>query len=608
MIQPAIVALGGPPNTRFVGISHPIRLDPRSLEAIETDLRTAHRQGARAVWLAGGEPLMRQDLHKILRSCLDRRLVPAILTNGRMLVYAKIRQLIDRAKVGALRIELHGPRDVHDRLVGVAGAFDQTVEGLRALLIDASRSLHIEVACTVLAENLPSLTQWVDEIATLPRRIPLTFRFVAPLILEDSAQWPRSEQVIEHLGDALRNAQRSGADLATAWEGFAPCLLSDHASSRDDSLRQHALVLGPREATAPFPLEDADCRTFPLPCQDCIHQPTCPGAPHNLLVFEGESGLRPTRSLRANSFNFELVQSIHPFHLQPGACTAQTIKARTTPARTVFLVDDSNASLYESPTSDFTDSEIAYVKDEVEQVYIDIEPGASLTDFIHGVKRTRFDPVCASCPDRPRCGGAMRIDPSPPFEREERWLSKEVSRLRGRVLDVGCGDSLYRDQLRTLIESGAIEYHALDPDDTALERLKAEVPGIFHRSEIENFHFEPGYFDYVLVLRSLNHFKDIAKSFEVISTVLRVQGQMVLCDSPPFAMLRTPRQVSYADEHAPVGHEHYRNWTSHQVVEFLKRYPFRVDVHRPVSVHTSNEWILKVMRMTNTGDCGPERS
>ncbi|HQB46871.1 MAG TPA: methyltransferase, partial [Polyangiaceae bacterium] len=154
----------------------------------------------------------------------------------------------------------------------------------------------------------------------------------------------------------------------------------------------------------------------------------------------------------------------------------------------------------------------------------------------------------------------------------------------------------------------AIEYHALDPDDTALERLKAEVPGIFHRSEIENFHFEPGYFDYVLVLRSLNHFKDIAKSFEVISTVLRVQGQMVLCDSPPFAMLRTPRQVSYADEHAPVGHEHYRNWTSHQVVEFLKRYPFRVDVHRPVSVHTSNEWILKVMRMTNTGDCGPERS
>ncbi|HQK21193.1 MAG TPA: radical SAM protein, partial [Polyangiaceae bacterium] len=199
MIQPAIVALGGPPNTRFVGISHPIRLDPRSLEAIETDLRTAHRQGARAVWLAGGEPLMRQDLHKILRSCLDRRLVPAILTNGRMLVYAKIRQLIDRAKVGALRIELHGPRDVHDRLVGVAGAFDQTVEGLRALLIDASRSLHIEVACTVLAENLPSLTQWVDEIATLPRRIPLTFRFVAPLILEDSAQWPRSEQVIEHL-------------------------------------------------------------------------------------------------------------------------------------------------------------------------------------------------------------------------------------------------------------------------------------------------------------------------------------------------------------------------------------------------------------------------
>jgi hypothetical protein len=91
------------------------------------------------------------------------------------------------------------------------------------------------------------------------------------------------------------------------------------------------------------------------------------------------------------------------------------------------------------------------------------------------------------------------------------------------------------------------------------------------------------------------------KAFSVITKITRPQSQMVLCDSPPFGMLRTHAQVQYADRNAPVGHEHYRNWTSYQVVDFLKRFPFRIDVHRPVSNQTSNQWILKLMRLPDSG-------
>jgi SAM-dependent methyltransferase len=594
----AVLRIGGRSNTRYVGLNQPAGPE-RTLDDISADLLEARRLGARTLLLAGGEPLVRKDVPRILQTVIEHRLVPAIATNGRMLVYEKIRQLILRAKTGYLRVELHGPNArVHDELVGVAGAFDQTLEGLRNLLIDGPDSLRVDVACTVVSGNLEHLTAWVDTIAALPRRVPLSLRLVAPMGVPGPSDWPKADDVSTRVAEALDRIQSAGADLVAAWEGFAPCLLEHHAHARDEVVRCGSPVLGPRGGGASIPLEPPGERSHPLPCQDCIHEPTCPGAPKGLLLNDGEAALRPTLALRANSFNYELIREVQPFHLEPGNCSARSLPSARNPVRSLLLVHDDSVSLYESPTRDFTDQEIARVKDELQQVYADDHENAVLNEFTSNVRRIRIDAGCPTCPDRPTCCGAFRVDPEPPFAREERWLAKEVSRLRGRVLDVGCGDLLYRDELASLIERGEIEYHGLDPDEGALERIRQlGSGGTLHHGQIETFSFAPGYFDYVLVFRSLNHFRDMTRAFEVMSKLMRVHAQMVLCDSPPFAMLRTRKQVEYADDNAPLGHEHYRNWTSHQVVEFLKRFPFRVDVHRPVSAKTSNEWIVKVMRM-----------
>ena len=594
----AVIRVGGGSNTRYVGVPQQ-SAPPRSLDEIVSDLKEARRLGARTVVLTGGEPLIRKDLPRVLSSVLQHRLSPGLATNGRMLVYEKIRELLFRARTTYLRVELHGPTAaVHDGIVGVDGAFDQTLGGLRDLLIDAPESLRVDVACTVLATNLSSLGAWVELLAALPRRAPFSLRLVAPLSVDDAAIWPGAEAVADRVNDALERVQASGADLVAAWEGFPPCLLQEQAHVRDEFLRRGAPVLGARGGGAAIALEPPGERSHPLPCQDCVHEATCPGAPKGFLVNDGEQALRPTRAVRANSFNFELSREIPNFHLEPGACTARSIELPLGPVRSLFVMHEAAVSLYESPTADFTDQEVVRVKDELEQVYADLSEGAALDDFMTDVRRARFAEVCPTCPDRASCCGAMLIEPEPPFVREERWLKKEVSRLRGRVLDIGCGDQMYRDEIASLIASGDIEYHGLDPDEAALERIRSrDQGGSLYHGEIETFHFEPGYFDYVLVFRSLNHFRDMTQAFRVISRLMRVQGQIVLCDSPPFAMLRTPQQVTFADNNAPVGHEHYRNWTSHQVVEFLKRFPFRVDVHRPVSNKTSNQWLLKLMRV-----------
>ena len=99
--------------------------------------------------------------------------------------------------------------------------------------------------------------------------------------------------------------------------------------------------------------------------------------------------------------------------------------------------------------------------------------------------------------------------------------AEHIKNLRGRVLDVGCGEQLYRDELAPLVRSGAVEYHGLDPDEHSLADLATALPeGRYEVGGIEGFRAEPGSYDHVLCLRSLNHVVDagdaIARMAEVV--------------------------------------------------------------------------------------------
>lgn len=314
----------------------------------------------------------------------------------------------------------------------------------------------------------------------------------------------------------------------------------------------------------------------------------------------------------ANSFNFERVEDLVTAALlpgftpdpRPGRCAALGLELRGPAVRSVLLVEPGGAALHRTPTADFSDEAIAAVKLELEQLYLDVTPERGDEPlFPNGVRRLRLHAACRGCPDRDRCCRAFATDEGEgenPFRREESWIRAELSRVRGRLLDVGCGELPYREELRRLIEAGQVEYVGLDPDEAALERLRAVwgFPGELRRGEIEGFDADAarGAFDYVLAFRSLNHFRDVELAFRVITTVLRPGGQLLLCDSPVFALLRTHAQVEGADRRAGGVHEHFRSWTSHQAVELLRRFPLRLNLHRPVTAETANQWTLKYLR------------
>src|SRR6185503_17376990 len=83
------------------------------------------------VYIHGGEPFVYPSLVPLLERMKRKGLTVTIVTNGTLLE-PHARRLVE---IGAdvMMFSVDGPRDVHDRIRGLAGAFDGTVRGIRAI-------------------------------------------------------------------------------------------------------------------------------------------------------------------------------------------------------------------------------------------------------------------------------------------------------------------------------------------------------------------------------------------------------------------------------------------------------------------------------------------
>lgn len=596
----ALIALAGHHRHRPIW-PYQRQAEPRSLRDVATDLLLASRRpGIDLAVLAGGEATLHPDLQRIVTATSKVGLELGLVSDGRNLDDEELWALLQSHNLRYLRLPLHGGNaKTHDTLLQVPGAFDQVAVGLERLLARGPSTLTVDVACTLTRGTLESFEELIRWLRPLKKRAKLTLRLVARAFDADDAPWPDGLDDPKPINRILHLANEAFAEEhRAAWEGLPPCFVAEElAHLRDETLRYGVPVFGPSELVDALPRESQGDRSHPLPCQECRHRATCPGAPQPFLVTVGPSRLRPARALRANSFNYERRERLPGFHLQAprSNCSARDLDFQGRPLRSLLLRQGEEVTLCQTTTSDFTDDELRQVKDIDEQLYLDLSREATLTDFLQSVRRTRLHDVCRRCRDRGDCASLYEPIEAPPFAEEEQLIRERLQSVRGRVLDVGCGEGAYREVLDELLDNGLIEYHGLDPDERSLERLRQEKSGLsLHRATIEAFTWQEDGFDALLLLRSFNHIHDLDRAFTNIVELLEPEGRLLLCDSPPFAMIRSLRQVDFADEHARYGHEHYRNWTSYQVLELLERYPLRTVLHRPVSSKSSNQWVLEL--------------
>jgi SAM-dependent methyltransferase len=518
--------------------------------------------GQRLAVLVGGEPFLRPDLLRLIAAVRAAGCAAGMVTTGRPLNYPRVREKLRSAGLAYLRVQLFGAGESHDRAVAVPGAYDQALAGLRAWIAEAGGACDVDAALTVRRRSAETLVAEVERLAAA----------VSPpaqlVIAVDPAEWQEPRQM-ERLRDAV-------AALAY-W---------------NDAAERPLLVWeGLPESASP-----ATCATIrPLRPSFVAAAPSssCLG-----VVEQIERALTASpEQTRANSFNFLRTSTTVPWTADAATCAAHRAAGGVDTYRHLWLIDGERLVLYATDTGDFAPGEIARIKDEMSHLFFDRAAAGVLDDFTEGMRRILPDPTCEACVHRTGCGRRFRLVEGPPFAREEAWIAAHVAGLRGRVLDVGCGEQLYRDELAPLVRSGAIRYTGLDPDETSLASLRAVLPqGRFQIGGIEDFRGEPASYDHILCLRSLNHVFDLDEALARMAALLRPGGRLLIVETTPFAMLRRSEQVAAADRAPRAGHQHFRNVASEDVLPFARRHSLRVVEHHAASLRTSNEWILLLER------------
>ena len=113
----------------------------------------------------GGEPTLRQDLPELIQHAQSTGMVAGLNTNGRRLSDAGYLHELVAAGLDHVQITLesHDPQ-IHDAMVGRAGAWQQTVAGIRNAL---DSPLYVMTNTTMLQHNSPAMEQTLAFLAEL---------------------------------------------------------------------------------------------------------------------------------------------------------------------------------------------------------------------------------------------------------------------------------------------------------------------------------------------------------------------------------------------------------------------------------------------------------
>jgi SAM-dependent methyltransferase len=517
--------------------------------------------------LLGGEPFLRPDLLRLVASIRAAGCVPGIVTTGRPLVYPRLRKQLQRVGVGYLRVQFFGTGEAHDRATSVESGFNQAVTGVRAWIAEVGMGCDVDVALNVRRRPLDTL---VTEVETLAREIPSRAVQIVIAIDQATAAEAQHAQALQRAALALAHWNDDASQPMLAWEGL------DGSAMPTSSLSIAAL-------------RPAFVAAEPHAC--------CLGP-----VAELARSMGAMQQTRANSFNYVRTSTVVPWTKTAAECTAY--QATGAPAhghtgalRHVWLIEDDHLVLHSTDTGDFDAAEITRVKDEWSHLFLDRQAPGVLDDFSEGMRRVLPDATCDPCVHRTQCGRRYRVVEGAPFAREEAWIASYIAGLHGRVLDVGCGEQLYRSELAPLLRAGTVQYIGLDPDEPSLTRIRESLPeGRFQLGDIESFRGEPASYDHILCLRSLNHVVDLDEAMARMAALLKPGGQLLIVETTPFAMLRRPEQVTAADRAPRAGHQHFRNVTSEEVLPYARRRSLLVVEHYPASLATTNEWILLLER------------
>jgi len=134
----------------------------RDREEVRRQILDGRRADATRLILSGGEPTIHPDYVDFIRfgALAGYRRIQTV-TNGRLFAYPDFLKRCVDSGLGEITFSLHGPNArIHDALVGVKGAFDQEVAGLRNAIADGRPIVNIDIV--INRANVRHLKEMLD--------------------------------------------------------------------------------------------------------------------------------------------------------------------------------------------------------------------------------------------------------------------------------------------------------------------------------------------------------------------------------------------------------------------------------------------------------------
>jgi pyruvate-formate lyase-activating enzyme/SAM-dependent methyltransferase len=572
-------------------------LDVRDVEGssreVHAKIDRAARLGHTMVVLSGGEVTMRPELLQWAAHAASLGLDFGLVTNGRMLAYRELVEKLLGYRLKYVYMSLHGgDAKVHNLMVR-ADAFEQTYAAIGNL---SGRGLDFTVNAVVTRHNVKHLRPIVDAILPYPD-VVLKFSMVQPKGGGDRLfdhLMPRVSDVARAVHEAITYGRQKASAQGPrfAHDGIPFCLLPGYEDLYDD-LKTHRFAtmveIGEPDF---FPVDDL-AKTQSAQCHGCALRGPCPGLYTGYYQVYGDGELAPvTDRPRSNSFNYVYERVVA--RLDGGGCPI--LADGITPwdrGRHLFVRKGAVLARFRTDSRDFTDAEIAAIKHDHGQVYLDVSGKDAPDDFARDLVQLRRSAMCAPCPERDRCAGIFEPVRSQVFTRDDARVRALLGDIAGDVLDVGCGEGPYEDVLAPRARAGAIRYVGLEPDPRRVAALRARWPWAEVREgTAEEGVADEGRFDHVLVLRSWNHLRDPARALAALVRALRPGGTLTIVDNIAFGLARTKPHAARAETSA-AGFEHYRNDAAADAHRLVAPLGLELLERRDVSPATSNQWLLR---------------
>jgi radical SAM family uncharacterized protein len=118
-------------------------------------LKQIHDSGICGIAFEGGEPLLRNDLVKILAFSRSLLLHTSLVTNGTLLE-SRIDEIAPYVN-GVVYVSLDGLEKTHDTIRGVSGCFRKAIEGI----IASKEKVSVTINTTIMTENLYEIEDMV---------------------------------------------------------------------------------------------------------------------------------------------------------------------------------------------------------------------------------------------------------------------------------------------------------------------------------------------------------------------------------------------------------------------------------------------------------------